>query len=132
MRSIKCVPVGLALVVAAPLAGCGDPGAMLPTVSFQDAALVQAPSQQMMAAYYCPQVVPDPFGLTPTACAAAFGPVPTHEDLSVAFDLAFNVHNPNRFPIPVAEMLTAVTVFPGASSQQLGATCVVFCAADQP
>jgi hypothetical protein len=52
--------------------------------------------------------------------------------MTVAFDLLFKVHNPNHFPIPVAEMLTAVTVFPDQTSQALGTSCIVFCSPDQP
>jgi hypothetical protein len=122
------------LAFAAALMGCVGPETQLPTVTYQGAALAQAPSQEMMAAYYCPQVVPpDPFGLglTAAACAEAFGAAPPAPEMVVAFNLQFNVHNPNHFPIPVAEMLTAVTLFPGQSSQPLGTSCVVFCSPDE-
>ncbi len=115
------------LAFAAALTGCVGPETQLPTVTYQGAALAQAPSQDMMAAYYCPRVVPDPFGLTTAACTLSFGAAPPPSEMVVAFNLQFNVHNPNHFPIPVAEMLTAVTLFPGQSSQPLGTSCVVFC-----
>jgi hypothetical protein len=107
----------------------------LPRVSYLGAALVQAPSQLQLAAYYCPEVVPDPFGLPGVArlaCAQAFGPAPRPDDLRVAFDLRFSVDNPNHFPIPVAELLTAATVFPSAEATALGAACVTLCGASQP
>jgi hypothetical protein len=47
--------------------------------------------------------------------------------MEVAFQLDFNVGNPNHFPVPITEMLTAVTVFPADAKQRLGASCVVFC-----
>ena len=47
--------------------------------------------------------------------------------MEVAFDLRFKVANPNQVPIPLAEVLTAATVFPGAASQRLGAVCVQLC-----
>jgi len=128
MRSV--LPASLAFAVA--LTGCVGPETQLPTVTYKSAELVQSPSQDMMAAYYCPQVVPDPFGWTTAACALSFGAAPPSSEMVVAFNLQFNVHNPNHFPIPVAEMLTAVTLFPGQSSQPLGTSCVVFCSPDEP
>ncbi len=116
------------LAFAAALTGCVGPEAQLPTVTYQGAALAQSPSQEDMAAYYCPRVVSDPFGL----CALTFGAVPPVSEMVVAFNLRFDVHNLNHFPIPVAEMLTAVTLFPDQSSQPLGTSCVVFCSPDDP
>ena len=107
----------------------------LPTVTHQGANLVQSPSKMQMAAYYCPEVVPDPFGVPGSAalaCEAAFGPPPSVAQMRVGFDLQFKVNNPNEFPIPVAELLTAATVFPAKTNQSLGAVCVAFCGADQP
>jgi hypothetical protein len=120
----------IAIILGAlALAGCVEPKSQLPTVTYQGATLVQAPSQDMMAAYYCPQVVP---GYPSAGCSLAFDDPPPASSMTVAFDLLFNVHNPNHFPIPVAEMLTAVTVFPDQQSQALGTSCVVFCSPDQP
>jgi hypothetical protein len=118
------------LAITAALTGCVDPRAKLPSVTYESATLVQAPSQEMMAAYYCPQVVSDLAGSL--LCASFFGEQPSPSSMAVAFDLQFAVHNPNHFPIPVAEMLTAVTVFPEENSQALGASCVVFCSPGQP
>ena len=108
---------------------------LMPTVTYEGAELVQSPSKYQMAAYYCPIIVPDPFGIpgsAAVACVAAFGTRPTLDQMRVAFDLKFKVNNPNKFPIPVAELLTAATVFPEKTNQSLGAICVAFCGADQP
>ena len=48
--------------------------------------------------------------------------------MEVAFDLSFKVKNPNKIPLPLGDVLTAVTVFPSATNQRLGATCVHLCA----
>jgi hypothetical protein len=103
----------------------------LPSLQYKQSNLVQSPSQQMMAGYYCPKVVPDAFGIPGSAalgCTVAFGSTPTTTQMQVGFKSDYTVKNPNNFPIPVAEMLTAVTVFPQATAQNLGAACVVFCA----
>ncbi len=116
------------LAIAAALTGCVGPEAQFPTVDYQGATLAQAPSQEMMAAYYCPRVVPDPLNI---GCGIAWPTVPSASDMTVAFNLQFKVHNPNHFPIPVAEMLTAITVFPADQNAPLGTSCVVFCSPDQ-
>lgn len=107
---------------------------LMPTVEYSGSELVESPSKNMMARYYCPLVVPD-VGLPGTAalaCQAAFGPPPPSSQMRVSFDLKFKVKNPNQFPIPVAELLAAVVVFPDKTNQSLGAACVAFCGADQP
>jgi hypothetical protein len=109
--------------------------AQMPTVTYQDAVLVESPSKGALAAYYCPQVVPDPFGVAGASavlCRGFFGSPPPAHAIRVSFDLHFVVKNPNHFPIPVAELLTAATVFPDKTNQGLGAACVAFCGADQP
>jgi hypothetical protein len=105
---------------------------LMPTVTYQDAVLAESPSQRMMAAYYCPIVVLGPQIVRAAACQAAFGPAPAASHMRVSFDLRFVVKNPNQFPIPVAELLTAAMVFPDKTQQSLGAACVTFCGKDQP
>lgn len=115
-------------------AGAIDPAPLMPTVGYQNAVLVQAPSKAMMAAYYCPQVVPD-IAISGTAallCKQVFGPPPLPAQMVVSYDLMFKVKNPNHFPIPVAELLAAALVFPDKTNQSLGAACIAFCGADQP
>lgn len=107
---------------------------LMPTVEYAGTELVESPSKSMMARYYCPLVVPD-IGLPGTAalaCHAAFGAPPLAAQMRVSFDLRFKVKNPNKFPIPVAELLAAVVVFPDKTNQSLGAACVAFCGTDQP
>jgi hypothetical protein len=108
-------------------AGGGVGGLTPPTIQFQGATLVQSPSQQRLAAYYCPQVVSVPFGGAGLLCQGFFGPRPTPIEMEVAFDLRFQIDNPNNVPIPLSSVLAAVTVFPAASNQRLGATCVQLC-----
>jgi hypothetical protein len=101
-----------------------------PTITFQGATLVQAPSEKLLSAYYCPEVVPDPFGIrggASTLCQGFFGRRPTLAEMAVAFDLHFKVANPNNVPLPLATVLTAATVFPAAQNQKLGAVCVQLC-----
>lgn len=109
--------------------------AQMPTVTYKDAVLVESPSKGLLAAYYCPQVVPDPWGVAGSAavlCRGFFGSPPPAHAIRVSFDLHFVVQNPNHFPIPVAELLTAATVFPNKTNQALGASCVAFCGSEQP
>jgi hypothetical protein len=61
-------------------------------------------------------------------CRQFFGPAPAQGEALVGFDLTFAVANPNQVPLPLAEILTGVTVFPDATQQSLGATCVKLCA----
>jgi len=102
-----------------------------PSVVYQGATLVQAPSQRLLAAYYCPEVVPPPFGVVQGSallCQGFFGARPSVAQMEVAFDLAFKVKNPNNIPLPLGDVLTAVTAFPAAANQRLGAACVHLCA----
>ena len=57
-------------------AGGAVAGLTPPTIQFQGATLVQSPSQQRLAAYYCPQVVSVPFGGAGLLCQGFFGPRP--------------------------------------------------------
>ncbi|MBC8132030.1 MAG: hypothetical protein H7X95_03540, partial [Deltaproteobacteria bacterium] len=50
-----------------------------PSVTFQGATLAQAPTQRKLEAYYCPDVVPPPFGVPGGAailCRGFFGAKP--------------------------------------------------------
>jgi hypothetical protein len=47
--------------------------------------------------------------------------------MAIAFDARMKIHNPNEIPLPLASMLAAVTVYPGAANQTTGATCVQLC-----
>lgn len=101
-----------------------------PTLTFQGATLARTPAQRLLAAHYCPEIVPDPFGIrggAATLCQGFFGPQPTPEQLAIEFDLRFKVSNPNQVPLPLSTILTAVTVFPAAQNQKLGSVCFQLC-----
>jgi len=105
-----------------------------PTVVYQGATLVESPAQRKLAAYYCPEIVPAPFGFkggSALVCQGFFGAPPPPAAMEVAFDLSFKVKNPNNVPLPLGDVLTAVTVFPDATNQRLGAACVHLCAPGQ-
>jgi hypothetical protein len=103
-----------------------------PKVTFQGAALVLAPSQAQLAAYYCPEVISVPLGGAGVVCQGLFGRRPSPAEMTVAFDLHFGVANPNKIPVPLASILTAATLFPAGNSQRLGAVCAQLCPAGQP
>ena len=86
-----------------------------PQVTFRGATLARAPSQRMLAAYYCPELVNIPFGRE-LVCQQFFGPRPDPAAMAVAFDLTFHIANPNRIPMPLASVLAAATVFPGSAN----------------
>ena len=106
----------------------------MPTLRYEGARLVAAPGQRELAAFYCPRVLTGPLGLAGAStllCRQFFGAAPAPEQLQVAFELGFRVRNPNSFPVPMAELLTAITVFPGHGQQRLGAACVRLCGAEE-
>jgi hypothetical protein len=37
--------------------------------------------------------------------------------MQLGFDLRFQVANPNKIPLPLAEILTALSIFPGATTR---------------
>jgi hypothetical protein len=102
-----------------------------PDVKFLGATLVKAPSQMDLSAYYCPRVIQDRMaGLGVAAnlvCSRLFGRAPDSSAMEIGFDLTFRVANPNRLPLPLSEVLTALTVFPAQSNQSLGAVCLRMC-----
>jgi hypothetical protein len=105
-------------------------GVTPPGVTFQGANLAEAPSQTSLAAYYCPRLLasssPIPGGAQ-LLCRGFFGASPAPEAMRFAFDVRFQVSNPNQIPLPLAEILTAVTLFPSTNSQSLGAVCLRLC-----
>jgi hypothetical protein len=103
-----------------------------PTIAYQGATLVRAPSQKLLAAYYCPEVISVPLGGAGLLCQQFFGPRPAPSSMSVVFDLHFRVSNPNQIPVPLASVLTGATLFPASASQRLGAVCVQLCPEGQP
>jgi hypothetical protein len=98
-----------------------------PTIAFQGATLVRAPSQAQLAAHYCPEVVSLPLGAAGPLCQGFFGARPSPAAMAAVFDLHFRVSNPNKIPVPLASVLAGVTLYPTTGSQRLGAVCVQLC-----
>jgi len=131
---VKPIALGASLLVASaaaciPLQNLGALGANIkpPSITFMGATLVSTPSRQLLAAYYCPDVVSVPLGGAALLCQGLFGPRPAPESMVVAFDARLKIQNPNEIPLPLASLLAAVTVFPGAGNETTGATCVQLC-----
>ncbi|MFL5303562.1 MAG: hypothetical protein ACJ8F1_00035 [Polyangia bacterium] len=123
---LSCAQLGL------PMPG-GLPGNIQPpALAFQGVTLARAPAPTQLAAYYCPDVVSAPLGSAGMICQGLFGGRPAPDAMAVDFDVHFKVTNPNQIPLPLGSLLAAVTVFPAASNQRLGAACVSFCAPDNP
>jgi hypothetical protein len=100
-----------------------------PTITFQGAQLVRSPSRRQVSAFYCPRVARSQIGFAADAvCGGLFGAAPPQSEMMLGFDLRFAVANPNQIPLPLSEILTAVSLFPGAAQQNLGAVCVRLCA----
>ena len=107
-------------------------GVQPPVLTFERVDLARAPAAAQLAAYYCPDLVSAPLGGGALLCQGLFGARPDPAMMTVDFDVSFKVTNPNQVPLPLSSLLTAVTVFPAASNQKLGAACVSFCPADTP
>jgi hypothetical protein len=128
--------VGLASVSCTMLpnlpAGLSTPKLVAPTIAYQGATLARAPSQTMLAAYYCPEVVALPLNGSALLCQQFFGRRPTAPEMAVVFDMHFRVSNPNHIPVPLASVLAAVTLYPTSATQRLGAVCMQLCPEGQP
>lgn len=121
-----CAALGLPPPASAGL------GVQPPVLTFERVDLARAPSATQLAAYYCPDLVSAPLGGGALLCQGLFGARPEPATMAVDFDVSFKVTNPNQVPLPLSSLLTAVTVFPAASNQKLGAACVTFCPAEAP
>ena len=132
-RAVKTLPgiffIGVAAAACVPLQNLGGlgPGIKPPSVTFAGATLVSTPSRQALAAYYCPEVVSVPLGGAAFLCQSLFGARPSPDALAIAFDTRMRISNPNEIPLPLATLLAAITVYPGAANQTTGATCVQLC-----
>jgi hypothetical protein len=136
-RPLTRIPLLLATLALPALGSCAGLDQLLgagiispPDVKFLGANLVQSPSQLDLSAYYCPKLLRERAGLGTVAdfaCSRAFGRAPDASAMQFGFDLRFQVKNPNQVPLPLAEILTALAVFPGASTQNLGAVCLKLC-----
>jgi hypothetical protein len=108
----------------------GGTPAVAPTIQTSEPQLRRSPSVQLLAAYYCPQVVDNP--IVRIGCAAALGPVPGPDQLSFEFGLTVMAKNPNNIPIPALDVLLALTLFQGQDAEGLGAICVSLCGQADP
>jgi hypothetical protein len=103
---------------------------LAPEVQVGALQLRHGPSIGQLAAYYCPKVVNDP--LVAVGCAVALGAPPPRSQLAFEFGVTINLHNPNDFPVPTADVLLALTLFEGRDAEALGAICVSLCGTDNP
>jgi hypothetical protein len=136
---LASLAVGIAVLALAGCAVLGLPppegaglGVQPPILTFERVDLARAPSATQLAAYYCPDLVSAPLGGGTLLCQGLFGARPDPATMAVDFDVSIKVTNPNQVPLPLSSLLTAVTVFPAASNQKLGAACVTFCPAEAP
>jgi hypothetical protein len=132
MRANRVVSalVALASLSCAQLNGLlAGAGITPPTVTFHGASLVRSPSKRDLSAYFCPKLAREK-GLAiggDLVCSQLFGSAPRASEMALGFDLRFTVENPNQVPLPLSEILTAITVFPEATAQNLGAVCMRLC-----
>jgi len=133
----------LALLVIAP--GCAEFNRLMagavangvqqqranpPTVTAGSPQLVRAPSMQLLAAYYCPQVITD--RMLRMGCTIGLGSPPPQSQLVFEFGVPVTIKNPNNIPIPALDILLALKLFPGQGAEALGSVCVSMCGANDP
>lgn len=94
-----------------------------PKLDLADSALVAYPNAMQIAAWYCPEVIPDPTGIL----CSPLGPRPQKHEMQFHFELRYLIDNPNNFPVPTTEILAAINVFEGRQTAELGAVCTVLC-----
>ena len=110
----------------------------MPTVALSENALVSYPSVTMVAGYYCPSIVASVLpafipGQEVFLCEQVYGgQLPSQFQMQFIFELRYKFDNPNAFPVPALEMLTAIDVFAGRDVAQLGAVCAVLCPVGDP
>jgi hypothetical protein len=131
---VRAHRLGLVALAALGTLSCANLNALLagagispPEVTFRGASLVRSPSKRELTAYFCPKLAREKglgFG-GELVCSTMFGSAP--RDLTLGFDMRFTVQNPNQVPLPLSEILTAITVFPEQSAQNLGAVCMRLC-----
>jgi len=95
-----------------------------PQASVSSAALEAYPSVDELARWYCPELIGVGGSI---ACQAALGSQPAKADLDLVFGVSVDVSNGNDYPLPAAEMLVSLTLFPREADETLGAICVGFC-----
>ena len=92
-----------------------------PNVTVKAVALVSAPTNSMLAKFYCPSIA------NSLACRA-FGSAPSLEEIKFVFDVTLGVENTNKVALPAVEAMVAFTAYPKAAEQaKVGAVCVALC-----
>ncbi|MEQ1568506.1 MAG: hypothetical protein ABMA64_22910 [Myxococcota bacterium] len=92
----------------------------VPTGQLARVDLLKSPSTNQLASWGCFEVL----GIGDTCSLVGFVK-PKKADMGFAFDLVFDLSNPNPdVPIPLVELLLGFTVFDGAN---LGSACLSFC-----
>ncbi len=122
---------GLAAVASCPAAGIpglGVPGVLggrpVPQVSVSAVTLEAQPTNQLLASFYCGQVLT---GMASLGCRV-FGSAPNKADLRFTFKVELEARNPASIPMPVVSALIAFSAYPeAAGAQNLGAVCVSMC-----
>jgi hypothetical protein len=119
--------LGLALAVGTSLGCDGDLlGVKAPQASLDRVDLLESPSANKLARWGCHQY------LDSSTCNALGIDKPKKSNMRFSIDVVFELNNPNKsFAIPLIEMLLSMTVYPGASEENLGALCVSFCDPDE-
>ena len=139
MRTASRLSLAVVLLVSmSTLHSCEFPGSdggwvpdvIEPGVEPGEVVLTKSPSFAKMAAYYCPMVYDAP--AVESLCEAALGVRPALSQMIFEFQLPLLLTNENEFAVPAVELLTTLQVFPGQTSQELGALCVQFCEANDP
>jgi hypothetical protein len=126
--ALPLVALTFVAVSALPLAGCSllndvKNGVEAPTATLATVDLIDAPTNRQAIAWACYE------WLNSTTCeVAGFNHKPNRADMRLAFDLVFDLTNPNdALPIPLVELLLGITVI---DDTNLGAVCVSFCDPD--
>lgn len=101
-----------------------------PVVTAGNPQLVRAPSLQLLAAYYCPQVITD--RMLRMGCTIGLGAPPPQSQLVFEFGVPVTIKNPNNIPIPALDILLGLKLFPGQQAEALGSVCVSMCGANEP
>ena len=114
------------------LAAAGQNGSpeLAPEAQIGALELRHSPPLEDLGAYYCPQVIDDPF--VALGCTVALGPAPPKSSLVFEFGVVLNIHNPNDIPVPALDVLLALTLFNDVDSEALGAICISLCGTDDP
>jgi hypothetical protein len=101
-----------------------------PAVTVGTLQMRHGPSLNELAAYYCPLVISDSW--VRLGCAVALGSPPPRNALTFEFGITLEIHNPNDFPVPAADVLLGLTLFDGLDAEAVGAICISLCGQDDP